>query len=420
MKRRSFLQLLAADAALPVSSRLASAASPYQVGIGNTTDPYQATLRAVAACGQWPAASMSGKTVMIKPNLVAPEVSTTGITTDPQVVRALVDLALQAGAAQVLIVEGGVGAPPADFEACGYSFFGTYDPRVQLMDFGAQPVSLVRVPNGLTYFALHVPTPAVQPNLVFISAGKMKTHVEAVATLSMKNLFALLSPSKYVGPPGTPPRQDCHARGVHEVIVDINLLRPISFAVIDGIWGMEGEGPVHGAPVPRNLVLAGLNPVAVDRVALQVMEIQQTVPYLAYAATKGLGPASVNSVAVLGDSYSPLAFLPAQTPPVVWRPTPVPNQISVSAGPLTTIYYRIPAACPVRVAIIRDSDVTPGVTLVRTLQNWTPMQAGTWSLPWNGLNDSGAMVAPGVYLAHIMGNSSAGLGHATNWIVVNA
>ena len=202
--------------------------------------------------------------------------------------------ALEAGAAKILIVEGGVGIPPANFAACGYSGFANYASRVQLMDFGAQPLSLVRVPNGLTYYLMYVPTPIIQSDLVFISAAKMKTHASVVATLSMKNLFALPSPSKYLAPPGSLARQGCHLRGVDEVIVDINLLRPISFAVIDGVWGLEGNGPLSGQPVARNLVLAGANPVALDLVALEVMEITQPVAYLAYAASKGLGPTSAS------------------------------------------------------------------------------------------------------------------------------
>ena len=79
MKRRSFL-MLAADTAVPIAAQLARAASPYQVGIGNSSDPYEATQRAVSACGQWPGAALAGKTVMIKPNLVTPHAASTGIT----------------------------------------------------------------------------------------------------------------------------------------------------------------------------------------------------------------------------------------------------------------------------------------------------------------------------------------------------
>lgn len=420
MKRRSFLKYLAADAALPFAQRLALAAAPYQVGAGVSSDPYGATQQAIAASAQFPAASIAGKTVMIKPNLVEKQPSTSGATTDPQVVRAVVDLALQAGAAQVLVVEGGVGLP-ANFEACGYDIFNGYNPLVQLMDFSTQAVSLVRVPNGLTYFGLYLPTPAVQPNILFISVGKMKTHVNAVVSLSMKNIFGLACPGTYYVPGYLLGRMDGHIRGIDESIIDVNLTRPISFSVIDGIWAMEGNGPLTGTPIETNIVLAGLNPVAVDRVALNFMQIPQTaVPHLAYAYLWGLGPFDTSTTTVLGDSFTPVPFVRAQVAPTVWRPTAQPNTLSLGAGPQTiTIRYSSAVECNINVDIIQDSDIKPDITVIRTLQSYASTPAGLNTIQWNLLDDNGALVAPGVYLVRLMATLGQGIGYASSWIIVN-
>ena len=101
--RRPFLGMMAAgvagllagpQTALAAGVRPWAGTSPYQVGVGNSSDPYAATQRAVAASGAWPPVSLASRTVVIKPNLVIARPATTGATTDPQVVRALVDLAL--------------------------------------------------------------------------------------------------------------------------------------------------------------------------------------------------------------------------------------------------------------------------------------------------------------------------------------
>lgn len=128
--------------------RLGSAAA-YRVGVGKLADAYAATRRAVEACGEWPAVVMAGRKVVIKPNLVVGMTAETGVTTDPQVVRALVDLALEAEAAQVLIVEDGPHG--AKFSACGYDFFDDYDldGRVSLVDLADEPVVLTAVPGGI-------------------------------------------------------------------------------------------------------------------------------------------------------------------------------------------------------------------------------------------------------------------------------
>ena len=143
ISRRGFLQLVTAGLASTQAPRLASASPSFPVGVGHLNDPYAATLRAVDACGQWPSASLIGRTVVIKPNLVYPGTAERPATTDPQVVRALVDLALQDGAAQILIVEGGPYG--ACFSECGYDFFDSYDPlgRVRLTDLNDCTETLV-------------------------------------------------------------------------------------------------------------------------------------------------------------------------------------------------------------------------------------------------------------------------------------
>src|SRR5207237_8481021 len=110
----------------------------------------------------------------------------------------------------------------------------------------------------------------------------MKAHVEALATLCVKNTFGIPDIDQYISnvPAG---RFAMHDRGLHQAICDVYRLRPSDFCVIDAIWGMEGSGPVSGNPVQMNTVIAGRNAVAVDRTALYMMGISQNaVRYLNY------------------------------------------------------------------------------------------------------------------------------------------
>ena len=400
--RRSFIQLLAANSAILAAGKQASGSS-YTVGCGYGSDPYTAASVALASCGQFPS-SFAGQTVVIKPNLVAALPSTSGATTDPMVVKAIVDLCLAAGATTILIVEAAPPGKPSNFDVCGYTAVFQSYPMVQLVDLRTGTYVLTQVPGGgYAYQAMWLPSVVLAPNTYFISAGKMKTHIDAVATLSMKNLVGLASEPAY-GDPATKslPRHDLHFRGIDLSIMDLNLVRPVNFAVIDGVWGMEGQGPVHGTPVATDVVLAGINPVAVDRVALNVMEIPQTtVTYLGYAAGAGLGPADTSDVTVMGDSYIPYPFTAANTPPVLLQPVASPNTISLAAGARTKITYRIDSTCYTRAEIIQDSDSTPAIILVRTLHNFTQVAAPGESVIWNGKDNTGAPVAPGTYLARI-------------------
>lgn len=403
--RRSFLGWLATNSALLAAVKT-STAPPYYVGAGYSSDPYSAASTALSACGQFPT-NLAGKTVVIKPNLLAPLPSTSGATTDPNVARAIVDRSIAAGATRILIVEAAPLGQPSNFAACGYTtVFASY-PQVQLVDLRTGTYVLTAVPGGgYAYQSIWVPSLVLQPGVFFISAAKMKTHVSAVTTLSMKNLVGLASETAYAQPIAPNyPRHDMHERGIDQAVMDLNLVRPVDFAVIDGVWGMQGQGPLHGTPVATNVVLAGQNPVAVDRVALNVMEIpQNAVVYLGYAAKAGLGPPNTSQVTVLGDAYVPYPFVRAITAPLLFQPVASPN--TISAGQSTSIAYRIKTSCYTLAEIIQDSDVTPSVVPVRTLHDFVPVAAPGESVTWNGRDDSGAAVSPGTYLVRILAKTT--------------
>ena len=423
ISRRRFLQLMGGGLAwLTARPQLASMAT-YPVGIGNLPDPYLATQRAVEACGGWPGAQIADKKVIIKPNLVVPMMAETGATTDPQVVRALVDLALEAGAAQVIIVESGPSG--ANFSACGYGFFDEYDPdgRVALVDLNLEPVVLAEVPGeGMAYTALYMPELLLADDVVFISAAKLKSHFHTHATLTMKNLMGLAPAERY----GTPPEEwrfAMHRRGISQAIVDINLVRPIDFAVVDGVIGMEGNGPVAGTPAELNLVVAGRNPVAVDRVCLWATALpQQGVEHLSNAARKGLGPADVGEVEVLGDPFTPVSFAwPDWLPPIVEYPRVVPHAFVPRFGQWTEITYWVDSPCQTRVEIIRTSESSPAETLIRTLRDWESRPAGEETLTWDGRDGDGQVVPLGRYTPRVQARySSLGTSaYATGWVWVH-
>ena len=72
----------------------------------------------------------------------------------------------------------------------------------------------------------------------------MKTHHWAGVTLSLKNLFGTLPGLVYGWP-----KNDLHWAGIEQSILDIaGAVRP-AYSIIDGIVGMEGNGPISGEPV---------------------------------------------------------------------------------------------------------------------------------------------------------------------------
>lgn len=425
--RRWFLK---AGAALGVSailpSVLRSAAVPYRVGVGRSTNAYIATRRAITASGEWPSLGVTGKVVIIKPNLVSATTAASGAVTDPEVVRAIVDLALADGAALILIVEAAsLPANAPNFDPAGYSFFASYDSRnrVRLVDLATLPVSHVPVPNGWIYGYIYAAPLVLRRDFVFINVAKLKTHGESVATMTTKNVFGIPYTGQYISTPAAG-RFAMHDRGLHQTIVDLNSLRPTDFAVIDGMVGMEGLGPTFGTPVEMNIVLAGRNSVAVDRIGLAAMGIgQNAVRYLNYAALVGMGPSAVDQVTVAGDGFTPRAFQLPATPVNFDPPRPNPSAFSPALGQTTTIQisYYSPSFSRL-VEIVRLYDDQPArMDLIRTLIPSSTRGSGTETVIWDGRSDGGTLAPPGTYAVHVRADDTNFLtrhADAIAWITV--
>jgi uncharacterized protein (DUF362 family) len=138
---------------------------------------------------------------------------------------------------------------------------------------------------------------------VLVSLAKLKNHITAGVTLSMKNLFGITPNSLYGSEAGSedalagrfvlhdprggeaiklpglnsgPHSADPTTR-VPRITADICAARPVHLAIIDGITAMSGgEGPWCSEAGPLKvttpgLLIAGLNPVSTDAVATVVM-----------------------------------------------------------------------------------------------------------------------------------------------------
>ncbi len=413
-----------------VASTLGVLASPrpgradvFRVGVGRDTSGYAAARRAIEASGDWPPADLTGRRVLVKPNLVAALPAASGATTDPEVVRAVVDLALEGNAREVVIVESGPNG--ANFSACGYDFFGSYDPqgRVRLLDLRPEPVTLAPLGGGLAYSAVYMPDVMLDPAAVLVSVGKLKTHIEALAGLSMKNLFGLPAVDRYVSVPSAG-RFAMHDRGVNQTIVDLNRLRPAAYSVIDGIWGMEGVGPIFGTPVATNTVLAGRNAVAVDRAGLTTMEIPQpSVRHLAYATRFGLGPGDMSQITLTGDILETHPFVLPPISPVLEYPRVSPATISPSSGQSASILLWYADTVVRTLDVLRLSEEIPDFQAVRTLVPYGLRAAGFEVSTWDGRGDDGIIVPPGRYAVHVRAyNPRARVRHAdaVGWVTVSS
>jgi uncharacterized protein (DUF362 family) len=98
----------------------------------------------------------------------------------------------------------------------------------------------------------------------------------------MKNLFGLVPGGVYGWP-----KNVLHWAGIPESIVDLHHLFPRQFAIVDGIVGMEGNGPIQGTPKQAGVIVAGSDVVAVDATCCRIMGIDpRKIEYLRLAGSR--------------------------------------------------------------------------------------------------------------------------------------
>jgi uncharacterized protein (DUF362 family) len=248
------------------------------------------------------------KTVLLKPNLVG--LDPLGVmNTHPCVIAAARESFLRLGAAQVLIGDGP--AMDRDTEAIIESvrlreFAGPL--ARTFVDLNVDDVKRVALSTRASRLKeLFLPKTVLGVDFL-VSMPKLKTHHWAGVTLSLKNMFGIVPGSCYGWP-----KNVLHWAGIDSSILDINAAARPDFAIVDGILGMEGNGPIQGTPKPCGVLVLGDDPVAVDATCCRVMGLRpEKVKYLDAAGTMlgHLDPEKIQQLGeMVGSARTPFAVL---------------------------------------------------------------------------------------------------------------
>jgi len=241
--------------------------------------------------------NLAGKTVVLKPNLV--EYDPKGvINTDPAVVAAALEAFRRLGAAQVLVAEGPGHRRDTEYLLTASGLYAVLkEHQAAFVDLNSDDVRPLRPASRFTRLnELYLPETVLRADLL-VSMPKMKTHHWVGVTLAMKNLFGILPGAIYGWP-----KNLLHWAGIGNSIIDINSTVPArQFAIVDGIVGMEGNGPLQGDAKPCGVLVLGPDLVAVDATAARLMKIDPgRVEYLAQAG-QFLGNLSEQAITQIGE-----------------------------------------------------------------------------------------------------------------------
>jgi uncharacterized protein (DUF362 family) len=258
-----------------------------------------------------------GKSVMLKPNLVEPDPRIPHINTHPSVVRAAAEVFRRWDAREVFVAEG-QGHCRDSFRVLDQSGLGPVLDRagIPFVDLNHDDVFVVQNPQGETHLQkLYLPRSLRRADLV-VSMPKMKTHHWVGVTLSMKNLFGLMPGICYGWP-----KNVLHYAGIPESILDIAAAVQPQLAIVDGVVGMEGDGPILGSARASGVIVMGRNLPAVDATASRLMGINpRRISYLARSSGV-LGPIAARHIEQRGEKLV-VPARPYELPPGI-KPMPL-------------------------------------------------------------------------------------------------
>lgn len=269
------------------------------------SDVETAVAEAVELCGGREILSgISGRRVLVKPNLVETNDGESGNTTDKRVIGALVKMAIDSGARVTVGDSGGTrwhGATDRAFKETGIrDYCEALGAEVFSFD-KINPVS-VNIPGGTVLTEAYLARPAVETDLI-INAPKLKTHILTKTTGSVKNMYGAV-------PGGL--KSVYHKIGGNSVrfaslVVDLYSVMLPGLNVMDAVVGLGGQWRLQDRIFP-GLIIAGTDGVAVDAVAARLLGFDpMDVPVIADAHKRGLGVGSLDKIDVVGQRLEDVA-----------------------------------------------------------------------------------------------------------------
>jgi len=276
-----------------------------------------AVTEAVALLGGMERFVRPGQRILLKPNLLEKAAPAEAVTTHPAVLEAVIELVHRAGGRAVIADSPGgpftKGVLGSIYRACGLVDVAGRTGAELNHDTASVAVSH---PEGKMMKRLDL-IKVVQDVDAVITLPKLKTHVLTTFTGATKILFGVV--------PGLT-KVNYHARlddldQFSEMLVDLlDVVRPV-LHIMDGIVGMEGNGPgKHGHPRPLGVLIAGANAAAVDAVACAVIGCDpRRVPPLRAAVRRGHWDGTMETIEVKGARVEDVAVVDFRLPVTAGR-----------------------------------------------------------------------------------------------------
>ena len=245
-----------------------------------------------------------GDRVLIKPNLLSPSAPEKAITTHPAFITAVIEELLECTGEIKNITLADSSSPAVPFKESGikkvYKQAGILEVSRETgikLNYSTEYQSISNK-EGRTIKKIEVIKPALEADVI-INLSKFKTHNLTVLTGAVKNMFGVVPGFTKVG---YHLRFDNTGDFVGMLFDLITLVRP-ALNIMDGITGMEGEGPGSGGtPREIGLILASSDSISLDTVMGRIINLDEDLnPFIKTARERGISSAELDNIEIMGE-----------------------------------------------------------------------------------------------------------------------
>lgn len=240
-----------------------------------------------------------GMRVLVKPNLLSAHLSQEAVTTHPEVLRVVLTLLLELGC-RPFVSDSPITQSVEEVARVSGLAQVCSDLDVPIQSFSGSDLH-----KGWKFSSIRLAREAFEADAV-VNLAKLKTHSQMILTLAVKNTYGCMMGRD---------KQLWHVRAgsnarFADLLIDIHgLIHPV-LNIVDGVVGMEGNGPANGTPKAFGVIGVAQNGFCLDHaIAARLGISEKTVPVLSQARRRGL----IGEYEIEGD-WKDTILLPATTP----------------------------------------------------------------------------------------------------------
>jgi uncharacterized protein (DUF362 family) len=296
MTRRQFLKATSAGVAFGIAGRSlgSHAAEEYDLAV-ISGEPATATKKALEAVGGISRFVEKGQRVVLKPNMSFARTPDFGATTHPSVVATVAQACVEAGASQVLVLDHTLQRAELCLERAGIREACKNIPGVHVLALQDRKFFReIKIPQGKVLDRVEV-MKEVLDDSVLINIPVAKSHSTTGVSLGMKGLMGLIWD-----------RESFHSQfNINQALADLATVIKPRLTILDATRALVSGGPGGPGEVKKtNLVIAGVDPVAVDAYGVTVVPWYgqnfkgRQVEHLLIAHQRGLGKIDVDQLRI--------------------------------------------------------------------------------------------------------------------------